>query len=256
MNYHVGDIRPLAADPLLDLARARVRLVETAPPVEPEREERDQAAVGSQEAKLGAARRPSPPRTMRRMPLRHRGAPRAQRCSPSAARGASARRRSPARRRGSRSRAALRSRAPPRATGRPAASRAARARSGRRRRRARGCGPPGRSGPRSPPRGHARARSHPRSARRGRPRRRSGAHARRRPRPRRPQRGPGRRRRSARPRSRRPRTDGLPPGACAGAAARPPAPSPDRSASGRLGVGRNAIHEHVDVAPHEPAPRR
>ncbi len=50
MDDHVGDVRALAADALLDLARARVRVVEPARAVEAEREERDEAGVGAQEA--------------------------------------------------------------------------------------------------------------------------------------------------------------------------------------------------------------
>src|SRR3954469_17726396 len=52
VHDHVGDVRPLAADSLFDLARLGVRVVEATRSVEAEREERDQAAVRSQEAQL------------------------------------------------------------------------------------------------------------------------------------------------------------------------------------------------------------
>src|SRR5580765_5433612 len=54
MNYHVRDVGPLEADLLLDLACARVCIVEAARPVEAEGQERDQTRVGAQE--------PEPPR--------------------------------------------------------------------------------------------------------------------------------------------------------------------------------------------------
>src|SRR5882724_10850584 len=50
MNYHVGDVGPLATDALLDLARPRVRIVEPARALEAERQERDEAAVRAEEA--------------------------------------------------------------------------------------------------------------------------------------------------------------------------------------------------------------
>src|SRR5581483_10834041 len=50
MNYHVGDVGPLEADALLDLARAGVRFVERARRGETEREIRDEASVRMQEA--------------------------------------------------------------------------------------------------------------------------------------------------------------------------------------------------------------
>src|SRR6478752_956872 len=52
MHDHVGDVRPLTPDSLLDLARARVRLVEPARPFERERQERHKTVVGAQKAQL------------------------------------------------------------------------------------------------------------------------------------------------------------------------------------------------------------
>src|SRR6476659_2187640 len=52
VDDHVGDIRALAPDSLLDLARARVRLVEPARAFERERQERNETVVGAQEAQL------------------------------------------------------------------------------------------------------------------------------------------------------------------------------------------------------------
>src|SRR6478609_6288695 len=52
VDDHIGDIRTLASDSLLDLARARVRLVEPAGAFECERQERDEAVVRAQEAQL------------------------------------------------------------------------------------------------------------------------------------------------------------------------------------------------------------
>ena len=52
VDDHVGDLGQLLAQPLLDLARARVRVGERRCRVEPEREERDEPLVRAQEAQL------------------------------------------------------------------------------------------------------------------------------------------------------------------------------------------------------------
>src|SRR4051812_24065339 len=52
VDDHVRDIRALAADSFFDLARPRVRVVQTAPAVEAERQERDQAVVRPQKPQL------------------------------------------------------------------------------------------------------------------------------------------------------------------------------------------------------------
>src|SRR5262245_20202144 len=52
MDYHVGDVGLLPADELLDLAGAGVRVVEARLPVEAERQERDEAVGGPEEAQL------------------------------------------------------------------------------------------------------------------------------------------------------------------------------------------------------------
>ncbi len=56
VDDHVGDVRPLEADLLFDLARACVRVVEARRPFEPERQEGDEPGVGAQEAKLARLR--------------------------------------------------------------------------------------------------------------------------------------------------------------------------------------------------------
>ena len=52
MDDNVGDVRTLQADLLLDLAGACMCVVEARLAFEAEREERDEAGVGAQEAKL------------------------------------------------------------------------------------------------------------------------------------------------------------------------------------------------------------
>ena len=119
VNDHVGDVGPFASDPLLDLARPCVRLVEAGRAVEPEREERDEPAV----VRRNRSSRGSPPVAARTIAHGDR-APSASTSSRlarlrRAARGASGRRRSPARPRRSPPRAARRWRAPPRASSSP-----------------------------------------------------------------------------------------------------------------------------------------
>src|SRR5581483_9230807 len=52
VDDHVRDVGALATDPLLDLAGARVSLVEPARAAEAEGQERDEPAVGAKEAEL------------------------------------------------------------------------------------------------------------------------------------------------------------------------------------------------------------
>src|SRR5581483_4826247 len=52
MNYHVVDVRQRATNLLLDLARPRMCLVESAGRVEAERQEGDEPGIGAEEAEL------------------------------------------------------------------------------------------------------------------------------------------------------------------------------------------------------------
>ena len=260
MDDHVGDVGALAADPLLDLARPRVRVVEPARALEAERQERDEPAVRAQEAQLArlGCRVASRDDRARRPPRRRPSTSRAVARSRRAARDASARRRSRARRRRSPPRAARRSscasssdRSPGSFTCsdssvRPSTSTSARLCTSR---------------TRGTPTAAACARS-----RRSRVLDRLDVHddvrVRQRALDRRldrvgrgvplPDRGARRRRRS-----RRRRTGGRPPAACAGAAARPAgASSPIAATRRRLGLGRRAVHQHVDVRLDQPRRRR